>query len=171
MRNIREVLRLRHLKHSERQIATSCHISKGTVGTYLKRAIAAGITWPIPEDLDDLKLERTLYAKHKPDSNPDSSPDGNPDQVEQSNLTSSDSSLDWQQVHLELKRKGVTRFLLWKEYQQRNPPKVTLSYSTYARQYRFWKAQQNISQRQIHKAGEKVFGLSRHRGHEVRHLT
>ena len=53
MRHVREILRLHHLNLSSRQIAISCRISKTTASNTIKRAQAAGITWPIPEHLDE----------------------------------------------------------------------------------------------------------------------
>ena len=59
MRKVREVLRLRHaLGVSERQIAVTIGVSRSTVGEYLRRAAVIGITWPVPEGLDDAELER-----------------------------------------------------------------------------------------------------------------
>ena len=59
MRKVREVLRLRHaLGVSERQIAITIGISRSTVGEYLRRAAVIGITWPVPEGMDDGELER-----------------------------------------------------------------------------------------------------------------
>ena len=50
MRKLREVLRLRYeLKLGYQQIGRSCAIGVGTVHKYLKRAEAAGVTWPLPE--------------------------------------------------------------------------------------------------------------------------
>ncbi len=58
-------------------------------------------------------------------------------------------------MHLELKRKGVTRRLLWQEYQTRG--EYQYAYSTFTTHYKAWLSGQRISMRQIHKAGEKVF--------------
>src|ERR1700730_9159341 len=59
MRKVREVLRLRHaLGVSERQIAITTGVSRSTVGEYLRRAAVIGITWPVPEGLDNAELER-----------------------------------------------------------------------------------------------------------------
>ena len=50
MRKLKEVLRLRYeLGLGQRQIARSCSIGHGTVYEYLKRAQAAGVSWPLPE--------------------------------------------------------------------------------------------------------------------------
>ncbi|PYU00550.1 MAG: hypothetical protein DMG38_07325 [Acidobacteria bacterium] len=63
MRKLREGLRLRFaLKLSQRQIARSCSIGQTTVYDYLKRAQAAGVLWPLPEDWDETRLEETLFG-------------------------------------------------------------------------------------------------------------
>ena len=62
MRQIREVLRLRHAsKLPQRAIAKSLGLSQGAVSGYLSRARAAGIVWPLPEDVDDVQLEGMLF--------------------------------------------------------------------------------------------------------------
>ena len=63
MRKVREVLRLRYaLGVSERQIAITTGLSRSTVGEYLRRIAVIGITWPVPEGLDDAELERRLFT-------------------------------------------------------------------------------------------------------------
>src|SRR4051812_34973945 len=37
-------------------------VSRSTVGEYLRRAAVIGITWPVPEGLDDAELERRLFT-------------------------------------------------------------------------------------------------------------
>ncbi len=62
MRRIKEVLRLRYeLKLDQRQIARSCSLSVSTVHEYLKRAEAADLGWPLPEDWDDARVETALF--------------------------------------------------------------------------------------------------------------
>ena len=61
MRRIRDILRLKFsLGLSERSIAASLGLGKGSVGTYLRRARDAGLSWPLPESLDDDGLELLL---------------------------------------------------------------------------------------------------------------
>ena len=63
MRQVREVLRLKHVcGHSGHQIATMVGVSRYTVAEYLRRAAVVGITWPVPEALDDVALERRLFT-------------------------------------------------------------------------------------------------------------
>ena len=58
MRKIKEVLRLKYAHElSERQIARSCGISRSTVADYLMRARAAGLSWPVPGELDDTTMQ------------------------------------------------------------------------------------------------------------------
>ena len=53
MRQITEVLRLNAQGLSYRQIAQSVGISASTVQSYLERAQRAGLSWPLPDDVDD----------------------------------------------------------------------------------------------------------------------
>ena len=62
MRQIREVLRLRFASElSQRAIAKSLGLSQAAVSGYLSRARAAGVSWPLAEDLDDGRLEALLF--------------------------------------------------------------------------------------------------------------
>ena len=99
MRKVREVLRLRHaLGVSERQIAVTIGVSRSTVGEYLRRAAVSGITWPVPEGVDDAELERRLFTLPTFDEKP------------------ARPLPEWSHVHKELKRRAVTLLLLWEEY-------------------------------------------------------
>ena len=67
MRKIKEVLRLHfELGMGQRKIARSCAISQGAVHNYLKRAAAAGITWPLPEGWDEKRIEEELFGEQRP---------------------------------------------------------------------------------------------------------
>ena len=137
MRKIREVLRLKwSLGLSDYQIAKSCQISRSTINGYIGRAKVAGLSWPLPKDIDDEQLDEMLY----PPACDEDSKRGVP---------------DWNKVHQELKRKGVTLNLLWQEYKLDNPD--SYSYSSYTLKYRQWCNKKNVSMRQHHKAGEKLF--------------
>src|SRR5258705_12270357 len=62
MRKVREVLRLKHtLGMSLRQISEATGVGKTVVGEYVRRARVIGITWPVPEAIDDAELERRLF--------------------------------------------------------------------------------------------------------------
>lgn len=63
---------------------------------------------------------------------------------------------DWAEIHMELRKKGVTRHLLWEEYCQRMPVR-TYSYSQFCCRYQAWCQSQKRSMCQQHLAGEKCF--------------
>src|SRR5512139_1086335 len=138
MRKIKEVLRLKWEKgFTNRTIARSVSIARSTVGQYLRRARDAGLGWPLPAELDEAELERRLFPP-APDAPPGSRLLPN-----------------WTEIHGELKRKGVTLFLLWEEYRQGNPEGY--QYSWFCEQYRRWTGTLDLVMRQEHRAGEKLF--------------
>ena len=57
MRKISEVLRLNQCSLSKRAIADSVGVSPSTVSDYIRRANSAGITYPIPDGIDERTLE------------------------------------------------------------------------------------------------------------------
>jgi hypothetical protein len=62
MRKIRDVLRLTHaLGMSRRLVGEATGIGKTAVGEYVRRAAVAGLSWPIPDEIDDAELERRLF--------------------------------------------------------------------------------------------------------------
>ena len=62
MRRIKEVLRLHFEQNrSRRLIAQTVGASPTTVGDYIARAQAAGLSYPLPESLDDDELDRLLF--------------------------------------------------------------------------------------------------------------
>lgn len=139
MRKIKEILRLKWECHlSERAIALSCSTSRSTVADYLKRAAAAGLSWPLPEDLSDHQLSDLLYPQ--------------PPQPSQKAAFLP----DWEKVHLELRKKGVTLRLLWTEYLEKYPQGY--GYSQYCQLYRNWAGKlKQPTMRLEHKGGEKLF--------------
>ena len=138
MRKVREVLRLRHaLGVSERQIAVTIGISRSTVGEYIRRAAVIGVTWPIPEGLDDTELERRLFTSPTFDEKP------------------ARPLPDWSHVHKELKRRAVTLLLLWEEYRAEHTDGY--GYSRFCDLYRDWCKTISPTMRQTHAAGEKLF--------------
>jgi hypothetical protein len=138
MRQIREVLRLRFAsKLSQRAIAKSLRLSQGAVSIYLTRARAAGIVWPLPDELDDAQLEALLYPPV-----PAIAADQRP-------------MPDWAWVHRELRRPDVTLALLWEEYRAGAPD--GFGYSWFCDLYRVWAGRLKPTMRQTHIAGEKLF--------------
>ena len=72
MRKIKEVLRLRYdLGLLQNEIARSCSIGQASVHRYLERASAAGLSWPLPEDCDDRRLNELLFPAAPAGGRPD----------------------------------------------------------------------------------------------------
>jgi DNA-binding transcriptional regulator LsrR (DeoR family) len=62
MRQAHEVLRLKWEQGlSDRKIAQSLGISRPAVAEYVRRAQAAGVSWPLPDIYDEGTLERVLF--------------------------------------------------------------------------------------------------------------
>ena len=138
MRQIREVLRLCwESRLPQRAAARSLGLGQGTVSGYLSRARAAGLAWPLPEDLDDGRLEALLFPP----------PSGTP--ADRRPLP------DWAWVHRELRRPDVTLALLWEEY--RAGASDGFGYSWFCDLYRAWAGRLKPTMRQVHLAGEKMF--------------
>ena len=138
MRQIREALRLKwELGYSDRQAASACGVSRPTIKAYVARATAAGLRWPLPEDLDDSALEQRLFPP-----SPVMAPGTRP-------------LPDFAVMHQELRHKGVTLMLLWEEHKATQPD--GLQYSQYCEHYRRWAARLKPSMRQVHRAGERCF--------------
>lgn len=62
---------------------------------------------------------------------------------------------DWPTIHAELKRKGVTRQLLWTEYKATAPDGY--QYTQFCRHYHAWAGTIEPALRQVYMAGEKCF--------------
>jgi transposase len=137
MRKISEILRQRYdLKLSYRDIASSQHISISTVSEYLWRAKAAGFNGKLPDGITEEELYNRLFLP-----------------VEQS--VTKRSLPDWDVVHQELRRKGVTIRLLWREY--RDQYADGLGYTQFCKRYQRHVKALSPVMRQVHKAGEKSF--------------
>jgi transposase len=138
MRKFKEILRLRHeLGLTNRQIGGSCGISHVTVGNYLERAQEAGIGWPLPPEIEEADLEALVH------------PDRPPFPLARRPLP------DFADIHRELRRKGVTRMLLWEEYYRDHPEGY--KYTQFCEYYDRWRKTLEPTLRQNHEAGEKMF--------------
>ena len=96
VRKIREVLRLKAERLSDRQIAAAIGSARSTVQECLRRCREAGLAWPLAPELDEEALHARLYRRQVP--------------------LSRTPAPDFAKLHAELRRPGVTRMLLWQEY-------------------------------------------------------
>lgn len=143
MRHLKELFRLKYAAGlSHRQIARSLNLSTGVVSKYVRLASAVGLGYPLPADIDDARLHRLLTADPPPAENKRAAPP----------LALPDFAL----VHQELKRKGVTRLLLWQEYAATHG-RAAYRYSQFCELYRRWLDRHRLVMRQVHAAGEKLF--------------
>jgi transposase len=137
MRKIREILRLKFEANlSHEKIAAATGVSKGAVTNAVRRALEHGLSWPLPGDLDDTRLESLLYV--------------------QAAARAAYTHPDYGRLHQELKRKGVTLQLLWEEYSQAHGA-AAYRYSQFCEHYHQYRGTLARSMRQVHRAGEKVF--------------
>lgn len=133
MRRIKEVLRLHFEQHRTRRlIAQTVGASPTTVGDYIVRAQAAGLSYPLPEGLDDDQLDRLLFPPQPP-------------------ISVSRPEPDWPAVYRAMRTKGMTLTLAWQEYKNVHPEGYQLSWFCDA--YRQYADRLGFTLRQFHPAG------------------
>jgi transposase len=116
MRQVSEVLRLAAGGLSLREIIRSLDIGHTTAREYLGRARRAGLSWPLPPEVNEAELEARLYPSVPTATVPRPLP-------------------DWLTVHRDLKRsQHVTLKVLWLEYRDVDPD--GLGYSQFSDRYR-----------------------------------
>lgn len=96
MTKYREILRLKSLGFSERNIAQSCGVSRNTVAKVLKKAAEIKLSWPLDFDMTDSALEELMFPKDKSATNK--------------------RVPNFDYIRKELLRNGVNKKLLWIEY-------------------------------------------------------
>jgi len=136
MTNYREILRLKHLRLNNTQIAESVGCSRTTVINVLKLAREKGLSYPLPELMSDKALYETLFPeaagklKYK--------------------------MPDYDHVYKELQRDGVTLDLLWREYVEECRQSGELSYQStqFNKYYNDYCAKKNATMHLNHKPGE-----------------
>ena len=96
MTKYREIIRLKSLNFSERNIALSCSVSRNTVSKVCKKAEELNLHWPLDESMTDDALEILMFPKDKSATNK--------------------RMPDYAYIRKELLRNGVSKKLLWSEY-------------------------------------------------------
>jgi transposase len=140
MRRIHDVFRLRLLEgKSLRETGLSAGCSPATVHDYFSRAKAAGLNWELISAMSEEELEKRLF---KPKDGPGRSSD-------------TMRHPRWEDVHLELRKPGVTVELLWQEYRQNNPD--GLGRSHFSECYRRYKKKTALVMRQSYPGGKWSF--------------
>src|SRR5665213_299069 len=104
MRTIRELLRLAlSTEISARDIGRSLKVSHPTVQKYVQAVKEAGLDLTQIEQMDDTQLKKVLQSVR-----------GRKQNLEK-------PLPDYEYIHQELKKPGVTMYLLWQEYLGANP--------------------------------------------------
>ncbi len=93
MTNYHEIVQLDSQGISQRSISASCECSRNTVSNTLKRAEGQGISWPLPKGMSDGDLIECLFPERL--------------------LPSSRRLPDYDYIHKEMAKSGVTRALIF----------------------------------------------------------
>ncbi|MBF0511118.1 MAG: IS21 family transposase [Candidatus Omnitrophica bacterium] len=138
MRTIRELLRL-GLSHriSARDVGRSLKVSHPTVQKYLQVVNAAGLGWPQIEQMSDEQLKKLLKNVR-----------GRKQDVEK-------PLPDYAYIHQEMKKPGVTMYLLWQEYLQANPTGYKVA--QFRHYYYDYVKKIDVTMRKRYKFGESMF--------------
>ena len=134
----REILRLRSKGISIRNIAYSVECSKNTVQSVIRKASAKGLSWPLPESIDDAEIYHMLFSDRVP--------------------TGEKVEPDFEWVNQELLKKGVTLMLLWNEYCQSclDSGAEPYQYSAFCRRYNRWAESARVVAHLEHRPAERM---------------
>lgn len=136
MKNIKEILRLRFdCRFSYAQISASVNSPLSSVGDCVRRFQATKLEWQDACKLKESELESVMYTLSSSESPSKPQP-------------------DWSYIHKELRRKSVTKQLLWGEYKSSNPDGY--QYTQFCKLYNTWKKTCDLVFRNSYHAGEKV---------------
>lgn len=139
MKKIRELLQLKFTHGlSIREAANRLGVGKTAASEYVAGFSSCGLTLEQALALSDSDLAGLLDLK----------------KVTQ-NERYQYLSLKFEYFEKELKRRGVTLYLLWTEYQQLNPEGY--AYSQFCFHFEKWEKIQKVSMRMEHKAGDKMY--------------
>ena len=136
MTNYREILRLSSLGLNKTQIAEACQCSRTTVIQVLRQAEASNVQYPLPEGMSDKELTEKLYS------------------------SSAEKPVfkmpDYEYVHKELQKSGVTLKLLWLEYceQCRDTGELAYQSTQFNKYYNDFVTKNSATMHLNHKPGE-----------------
>ena len=139
---IREIIRMKEMGFSMRKIARSIGKSRTTILKYVTNIEASDLSF---KEL----LELTSEDIYELFGTPQSISSSNTDVIQKELLAF------YPYVEKELKRVGVTRYILWDEYKQKHPQGVM--YSRFCESYRQWSKKSDGYIPVSHKYGEKLF--------------
>ena len=137
--NVKLILELREAKLSRNYIADSRHFARNSVSEVFRIAEERGITYSDVSSLSDAEVYSMFY----------------PDRHAVENIY---SPPDYEHVHKELKKVGVTLFLLWEEYQSkcRSEGNLPVGKTKFYKGYQDFVISRHLTNHLEHKSGEKV---------------
>lgn len=117
MPKYREILRLYNQGISKTSVAQACQCSRTTVTKVVQAIEGRGLTWNQIGKLSEDDLKQLMTSQ-------------SPDQIEK-------RKPDFEKIHRELMKDGVTLSLLWNEYNEecRNEQAIPLRYSQFCHLY------------------------------------
>ena len=135
----KEILRLRDAGLSRTSIAKSQHMSKTSVCDVFDAADLLGMSWESVRDTPEDDVYRALFPERNIVQDPFEEP-------------------DWEHVHSEMAKVGVTLKLLHAEYADRCAERhvAAMPYARFCKRYRRWTAMQGVTSRVGHKAATIV---------------
>lgn len=139
MIKIRQILRLHCQGYSKIKIASQTGVARNTLKKYIRDFTSTRLTFEEINELSDKELDE-LFIK----------PGEKPLNEKQQSLFRLFPVID-----KELKKKGMTRQLLWEEYKRNHPDGFGLS--QFKHYFACWKAQVNPTMHMEHKAGDKLY--------------
>ena len=136
--NYREILRLAKLGYSQRSIAASAGCARSTVQRVLERAESNPHTLEELLALSDKGIQQALFPA--------------------SSIPSTRKPPDYERVHRELAKNGVTLSLLWNEYCEEcyASKELPLMYTQFCLHYREYAQQTKATMHLDHKPGEQM---------------
>lgn len=139
MIDYRNILRLHSQGNSQREIERELCCSRHTISNVLIQAEAAGIAWPLDDDVTNENIQEILFPEKYKNASPYTMP-------------------DFQWIHKELAKKGVTLTLLWDEYcrKVRMNGGVPYMYTQFCEKYRRWARVTKATMRITHKPGDAM---------------
>lgn len=143
MTNHREILRLHSQGFSHRSIAASCECGKGTVQRTIRHAKEQGLTWPLPPELTNERLKKMFASENAPEG---------------SKVESTYKEPDYEHIHKEMNKNGVTLSLLWNEYCAacRQEGSMAYKYSAFCSHYRSYTLRTKATMHMERKPGEQM---------------
>ncbi|WP_253187005.1 IS21 family transposase [Paenibacillus sp. GP183] len=134
----REILRLHSQGISQRNIAASCVCSRNTISKIIQRAEEIGLAWSPENEMTDGEMRQRLFTEAAPPP--------------------SRKYPDYEYIHKEMAKSGVTLSLLWSEYCEgcRTSHEIPLMYSQFCHHYQQYTQKTKATMRILRKPGEQL---------------